>query len=633
MTRKISLKIIIWAILLLLVLPLGIAAGCKHDQHGEEATPMPTELPKESPVATNDDMYKNTAAGGTTLLRAVDNLGRSLASEKDGSVPEKREGKYVGVFYFLWLGMHGTKLYDNTIIANEPGALDSEEGWLAAGGGAVNEFHFWGKPMFGYYTSTDKWVMRKHVQMLTDADVDFICFDTSNANGYESNALALMAILYEYYQQGWDVPKVCFLTNTDSYVTMKSIYKRVYQKHPEYEDIWFKWDGKPLIIGRSEEASDELKDFFRIKESQWPMEEKHDDGFPWMEFERLLTDDAVYGINGRREVVNVSLAQHNQTYKMSAVSWYDSNDRSRSWHDDANDRRPNAYLYGYNFAEQFEWAIAQDPEIIFITGWNEWVAQRQPASYQGPVENHGPIVFLDNASLNGSRDIEPMEGGYADNYYLQMISYIRKFKGVTVANARNNRTIDINGGFAQWNDIGARYLDFTGDTAERNNKGWGNIKYEDSSGRNDIEEMKVCEDENNIYFFVKTVDDITQPEGRNWMNLYIGDPENDAENSWNGYNYVLNYRAPEKEGLLFLGKLAPGTDYAPSDHAEVRYRLYKNMLMVEIPKESIGLTPGKTAATRIMFKWADNCDEGKVDAFYTTGDAAPIGRAGYYYGY
>ena len=29
---------------------------------------------------------------------------------------------------------------------------------------------------------------------------------------------------------------------------------------------------------------------------------------------------------------------------------------------------------------------------------------------------------------------------------------------------------------------------------------------------------------------------------------------------------------------------------------------------------------------------SDNCTTGDVFGFYTTGDAAPIGRAGYYYG-
>ena len=347
-----------------------------------------------------------------------------------------------------------------------------------------------------------------------------------------------------------------------------------------------------------------------------------------MEFDRLLTDDAVYGLNGRKEVVNVSLAQHNETYKMSAVSWYGSNDRSRSWHDGANDPAPDAYLYGYNFEEQFKWAMDIDPEIIFITGWNEWVAQRQPATYQGPVRNEGPIVFLDNASLNGSRDIEPMEDGYADNYYLQMISYIRDFKGLTVDNSRNNRTIDINGGFAQWNDIKAYYRDYENDTADRRAGGWGSLKYTDNSGRNDFTELKVSEDSDNLYFFARTAEDITAPEGNTWMNLFIGIDGADPKSTWNGYGFVLNYKAPDKDGSMYLGRLAAGADYKADALAEVPSRISGNMLMVSIPKSALGIE----GQASILFKWADNCVEGDVASFYTSGDAAPIGRAGFYFG-
>ena len=592
----------------------------------ETPVPAPTLPPAEDPVVTTDDNYVNTVPVRNVETGAVDDLGRKLLTSSD--VPAAREGKYVGIFYFLWLGEHGLQLYDNTEIAKVEGALDSEKGWLAAGGGPVNAFHFWGQPMFGYYQTKDKWVMRKHVEMLTDAGIDFLVFDTSNAQAYAQNALNLMAILKEYQDAGWNVPKVCFLTNTDSGATMKTIYKQVYKKHPEYESIWFNWDGKPLIIGIAKQANDELRDFFRIKAAQWPMDEKYDDGFPWMEFDRLLTDDAVYGLNGRKEVVNVSLGQHNETYKMSAVSWYGSNDRSRSWHDGANDPAEDAYKYGYNFREQFEWALKIDPEIIFITGWNEWVAQRQPATYQGPVKNEGPIVFLDNASINGSRDVEPMEGGYGDNYYMQIISLIRRFKGLTVSNDRNNRAIDIGGGFAQWNDIKASYRDYTGDTVNRKASGWGKLKYTDESGRNDFEEFKVCEDENNLYFFVKTVENITPAEGNNWMNLFIGKSGATLENSWNGYNFVLNYKAPENDGKLFLGALSPGTAYNVTPLGEVDCRIHGNLLMLSIPKQLLGIE----GAASIIFKWADNCTEGDVTGFYKTGDSAPIGRAGFYYG-
>ena len=180
----------------------------------------------------------------------------------------KGENKAVGIFYFLWLGEHGNRqLYDNSILEKIPGATDSAEAWMQAGGGDVYSWHFWGKPMYGYYFSSDEWIFRKHVQLLTDAGIDFLVFDTTNAVTYAKNALKLMAILHEYREQGYNTPQVVFYTNTDSGATMEKIYREVYLAHPEYEDTWFKRDGKPLIVGSAYDGglSTEGKKFFRIK--------------------------------------------------------------------------------------------------------------------------------------------------------------------------------------------------------------------------------------------------------------------------------------------------------------------------------------------------------------------------------
>ena len=35
---------------------------------------------------------------------------------------------------------------------------------------------FWEQPLFGYYRTTDPWVLRKHAEMLADAGVDVVFF-------------------------------------------------------------------------------------------------------------------------------------------------------------------------------------------------------------------------------------------------------------------------------------------------------------------------------------------------------------------------------------------------------------------------------------------------------------------------
>ena len=574
----------------------------------------------ENKTMKYSDDYINTAPYTENVTQAADDLGRRILTARNDKAPV--QGKYVGIFYFLWLGEHGDgRIYDNSVIEKIPGATESEAAWMAAGGGAVHAFHFWGKPVFDYYFSRDRWVLRKHVQMLTDAGVDFLVFDTTNGPIYADSALALMTILHEYRAAGYDTPGVVFYTNSWSGETMEKIYRQVYQPHPELSDTWFYWDGKPLIIGNAYEGelSQECREFFRIKRNQWPNEEKRDDAFPWMEFERLLTDDAVYGLRGRREAVNVSVAQHNETQLFSETAWYGAGDRTRSWHNGRNDTRKDAYLYGYNFEEQFEWAVKADPEIIFITGWNEWVAQRQE-----PRANQ--ITFVDNANANCSRDIEPMEGGYGDNYYMQMISLIRRFKGVPETPARTVRTIDVYDGFSQWNDVRTVCTDYENDTVSRNSFAYDARILEDHSGRNDIVEMKVCEDAGSVYFFVKTRDPLTDPEGGSWMNLFIAT----AGAGFTGYDLVINYKAPA-EGKAFAAKIAGAGSRAlvPAGTCDIRYS--GNMMQVRVPKSMLGIQN----SAKFWFKWADNCSwqEDGAAAFYRSGDAAPIGRAGYAYGY
>ncbi len=541
-------------------------------------------------------------------LACTDALGRSVVSAGESE-------KLVGVFYFLWQGQHGsTRIIDNSkLVKAYPQAINSEEEWIAAGGGNQQEFHFWGEPLLGYYSSSDEWIFRKHVQMLTDAAVDFIVIDATNAFTYSEPAKKLIGVWYEYLLQGFDVPQIAYYTNSYSADTINRIYDEVYNnaelkaKYPRLDELWFCLDGKPLIIGNENdgEIKPEAKEYFRIKQSQWPNADKVDDGFPWMEFDRSLTYKSVFKKDGVK-IMNVSVAQHSDTCAFGKTAWYGANDRTRSWRNGENDSSENAMLYGYNFAEQWEFAIKMNPDIIFITGFNEWVAQRQ-----SPEENY-PIVFVDCADENASRDVEPSAGILGDNYYLQMVDYIAKFKGTTGKVAKSpNVTIDINSSFSQWNSekITSVYRDYRDDTADRNSVDFAQNPITDSSGRNDIVNMKVAEDMENYYFYVDTADVLSSPDGGSWMTLFINE------------NIVINRTAPI-DGKTNVEKNTSGV-FTKTGEAEIRYE--DNKLMIKVSKALVGSADG------ISFKWADNYIENDVNSFYTRGDAAPYGRLCYCY--
>ena len=599
----------------------------------DSATQAPTSAPTTgkptgSTVSTTSTTleYQNTVRAASRSYGGVDALGRVIGT--DAEVGLHRDDKYVGIFYFLWLGGHGVGLYDNTqILATYADALTNTDRW-----GPVGTFHFWGEPLFGYYLSSDKWVIRKHVQMLTDADIDFIAFDTTNSAGiptctdvcnsgggnntYIANALAVVEILDEYYQMGWDVPQVVFYTNSNSGAAMSVIYNEFYKAYPQYSHLWFQWEGKPMIVGVSADASEEVSAFFRIKESQWPNSGKLDDGLPWMEFHRSLTPSAIYEYNGK-SVMNVSIAQHNETCNMSA-SWYGSGDRTRSYSNGTIKKDADAVLWGYNFAEQWDFALSADPDMVFVTGWNEWIAQRQP------YQSNRPIVFVDNASMEASRDAEPMRGGYGDNYYLQLIENIRKYKGAYNPVDTDHVTINLAGPFSQWNNIRAYYTDYAGDTVDRGGEAYGWENYTNTTGRNDIVESKVCYDDENVYFFVKTASPMTAPSGNNWMNLYLS-TGNSKNPTWCGYDFVLNRIRPSN-GTATLEKCTKNDSFFWKKATSVSYTLRDDLMMLAIPRAVLGLT-GDTFS--LQFKWTDNCQSGDIFSFYTDGDAAPLGRLNY----
>ena len=541
-------------------------------------------------------------------LVCTDALGRSIVTAGESE-------KLVGVFYFLWHGQHGSnRIIDNSKLVKEhPEAINSEENWFNAGGGDINEFHYWGEPLLGYYSANDEWVYRKHLQMLTDASVDFIVLDTTNAFTYNEPVKKLISVWYEYMLQGYNVPKIAYYTNSGSAQTINRIYDEIYnnaelkEKYPELDKLWFYMDGKPMIIGNENEGEirPEVKEYFRIKTSQWPNETKRKDGFPWMEFDRSLTYKSFFKNDGV-SVMNVSVAQHSDTCAFSKTAWYGANDRTRSWHDGKNDLSPDAILHGYNFAEQWDFAIKMNPDIIFITGFNEWVAQRQQ-----PEEKY-PIVFVDCADENNSRDVEPSAGVLGDNYYMQMVYYIAKFKGTTAKLERSeNITIDIDGAFSQWdsNKITSVYKDYAGDIADRNSVDFAGNPITDNSGRNDIVNMKVASDDDNFYFYVDTANALTSPDGGNWMTLFINEDVIINRTTPNG-----NKTSVEKcENGIF------------TKVGEVEIRFEDNKLMLSVSKNLI------ENSDSISFKWADNYREDDVYSFYTSGDAAPYGRLCYSY--
>jgi len=152
--------------------------------------------------------------------------------------------------------------------------------------------------------------------------------------------------------------------------------------------------------------------------------------------------------------------------------------------------------------------------------------------------------------------------------------------------------------------------------------GFGDLFYENTTGRNDFSVMKVAQDAEDLYFYVRTVATITSPDGYHWMNLFLrtnGTPD------WYGYDFALNRISPAN-GEMILEKCLGGWNW--TETARIPFRLHGNEMHLRIPRNTLGFV----SPCAFEFKWADNYQsEGDVSAFYADGDAAPLGRLNFIY--
>jgi hypothetical protein len=542
---------------------------------------------------------------------ATDGLGRAVYQGKDVAYP--RPDRTVGIFYFLANHVPNGPIYDNTkIIAANP--TNPQYGPYGAA-------HWWGEPWLGYYQSNDPTVIRKHMEMLSNAGVDVIVFDNTNGPTYPDVYLPLCQILETMRGQGIRTPQIAFFTGHGAWKTLEhDFYSRGL-----YRNLWFQWKGKPLMMVHLENGDTlptGFRDEFSIRESwawtpsawfgdgrdKWPWLDNYPQNYGWHEDPK------------KPEEVAVTVGQH------ATSSIGRSSDHQ---HEPPVDdlRLTSKTPDGVCFAQQFERALKIDPEFIFITGWNEWTAtrfrQEQPGIMAGKPEPAGGSFFVDEYNAEFSRDIEPAKGLLQDDYYYQMVSFIRRYKGARQDPPVSQKHIEISGSFNAWRSVQPVYLDATGDPVSRDNPGWGAERYTNRTGRNDIVEARVAYDHRNLYFYVKTAQPLTNSKDASWMLLFLN-VGGGYSKGWLGYDFVADRAVGAKttslernESGIYRWQLA----------THLRYRKNGSELMVEIPRSAVHLP---ASGGVIDFKWADNIQQtGDPSDFSLNGDSAPDDRFNY----
>ncbi len=286
--------------------------------------------------------------------------------------------------------------------------------------------------------------------------------------------------------------------------------------------------------------------------------------------------------------------------------------------------------YGIYFQQRWDEAIKSSPQFLYINDWNEWTAGKyQPGGdgKTGFMRRESTYFFVDQYNPEFNRCIQPMKGGYTDNYYMQMAQNIRRYKGVRPIPVNQGlATMRIDGRFDDWAKVNVEYRDTIGDVFHRDYMGYGGLHYKNDSGRNDIVTCKVAVDDRTVYFYVQTDKALTPHTGRNWMLLLI-DADKDSRTGWYGYDFIVNKSVLDarRSTLMRYDSKNPADPW--QEVAKVSYIYSGNRLELAVPRRLLGLDGN---ALEFDFHWADNPQD-LVDpiSLCVNGDSAPNRRFNY----
>jgi len=722
---------------------------------------------------------------------AEDALGRRTISYEEAG--PKREGKYIGMFYWTWhtdglaewVMPDGSIANTTEIITNNPGAEDDPDhsAWQNVWDGGV---FWWDEPLFGYYRTTDTWVLRKHAEMLADAGVDVVFFDCTNGNfTWKSSYTVLLETWAQAREDGVNTPKISFLLpfgpTTGSKEAIAELYTDLYSQG-KYQDLWFYWKGKPLLMAYSDnlyaEEGETAGMVFTADSAftgisvicpswsnnignltltlyQWtssgydtsvsgtPLAQKEfinfeDNATLRLDFNELPAGSYVWELSDATEVVgvwknpdstdpvqsyfngdkvsgnyesdiyfadgtssplgsrgtsHVPVQIHGTvidvdfdairdffTFRPGQPDYVSGPSRSDQWgwlevfpqhgyagttyegfeevtvgvgqnatdlsggrcnnfnapgsygrsytQTNKQDTSANAYLYGANIQEQWSRAYELDPELVFVTGWNEWVAGRWK-NWPGCAGNPEGLVmgFPDQYNWDKSRDLEPVKawGNKGDVYYLQFVNNVRRFKGMEAPQKTSDPKIISLGNLNEWDDVMPEYNHYKGNTIHRDHKGQGpTLTYSNTTGRNDIVKAKVARDTENVYFYVETTDVLTDKSDSNWMRLFI-DIDRDKSTGWEGYDFIFNRVSPLDSVIVEKSV----NSWSWEKVGSAAYKITNNVLEIKIDKKVLNIN---SDTLNFEFKWSDNSiTDGDIMDFYVNGDAAPGGRFNFVY--
>ena len=637
-------------------------------------------------AATSDyrDLYSDTWV-------ASDALGRTMPDAASVGPVKKDQRRVVGIFYITWHGdglaaLKSPYTADVTkVLAADPKArLDAKNPLWTEG-----SYH-WGEPEMGYFLSKDEYVIRKDMSMLADAGVDVLIMDVTNAVRYWDEWNVLFPVMQKMKAEGNKVPQFCFWSfNGPSITVVQDLYEKIYKEN-KYQDLWYIWDGKPLLLYNDTPSVDangqgikhpnphydaaaktdpkhphyndpeyseefysdytkEVKTFFTLRTMWWGYykwagkrfigtEDKWSFGYDLGDekVKAMNLDELISTHKGVKEEAAVTPAQH--PVSLIGKSWTREHGEPELNEYDLpvpthvpwlNKTVTNPEGYGIYFQERWEEALKSNPQFLYINDWNEWSAGKyQPDEGKTfPfMRREGTYRFIDQYNSEFNRTVQPMKDGYTDNYYMQMAQNIRRYKGI-----RPILELD-----------GLRSMTIDGDFTD-----WKKVKneYRDTAGdvfhrdykgygglqyKNDSgrNDIVTCKVavDKDNVYFYAETSGPLTPHTDNNWMLLLIDADQNHDTGWYGYDYLINKKI--SDGKTTLMHYDPKSPENPwVEQAQLDYRYKGNALELAVPRELLGLT--KDAFT-FDFHWADNpADLKDPISLCINGDSAPNRRFNY----
>jgi hypothetical protein len=640
---------------------------------------------KPSSTENFRDLYSDTWV-------ASDALGRKMPSYEEVGPVKEDQRRVVGIFYITW---HSDNLANmkspynadvSKILAKDPTARLNAHHPLWTEG----SYH-WGEPEMGYFLSRDEYVIRKDMSMLADAGVDVLVMDVTNAVRYWDEWDAVFGTIQKMKAEGNKVPQFCFWAFNGPVITVvQDLYDRIY-KTEKYKDLWFYWDGKPLLLYNNMPTVDangqgmkhpnphyeaaaktdknhphygdpdyaeefykdytkEVKDFFTLRNMWWGYYEWAGKRFIGTEdnwsFGYDLGNEKVKAMdpmdlvslhNGKREEAAVTPAQHPSS--LVGKSWTRENDEPPLNEYDLPDSAYVPWLgktvrnpegYGIYFQDRWNETLKANPQFLYINDWNEWTAGKYPpvsGDYFPFMRRKSKYFFVDQYNPEFNRCIQPMKDGYTDNYYMQMAENIRRYKGV--------RPIPELKGFSKIK-IDGNFMDWSKISVEyRDTK--GDIFHRDYKGYGGLHyvnssgrnDIITCKTtvDQNNVNFYAETDKAITPHTGENWMMLLIDADHDPATGWYGYDYIINKKVVDDKTSTLMAYDANNVANPWVEKAKLNYRTNGNALEIAVPRNLLGLSGN---ALTFDFKWCDNpADLKDPISLCINGDSAPNRRFNY----